>query len=288
MEMEIIVGDDASTDDTSQIVKSIADKFPGRIKLFRHANNIGGTNNLKFVIEQAKGDYIAHLDGDDFWLPGKLEMQLRFLENHPECVAVYSNAAVINSEKVLLGVFTNRHPPVQDINYLLRRGNYLPHGSILYHAYLKDEILSIKGEVLDYRIHCNFAARGMLGYLDSALIVYRAGVEGSVQLTQSELVRNAYWGILMDLSKTTPKPEGLRDGIGKFIVQVVITSLLTKNLSYAVKWIKIIRAETSTSYGIVELVFAFLKAMFRKAGKLLQNRALQLIKRDVLRVICVS
>ena len=45
----------------------------------------------------ASGDYIAQLDGDDFWLPGNLHAQLIFLEKNRECSAVYTNAIVINN-----------------------------------------------------------------------------------------------------------------------------------------------------------------------------------------------
>ncbi|HEY8102332.1 MAG TPA: glycosyltransferase, partial [Burkholderiaceae bacterium] len=126
-DVEILVGDDASTDKTNEIIQFISEKYPGRIKLFRHEKNLGGCRNYQFLIEQARGDFIAHLDGDDYWLPGKLKRQLAFLENHSECVAVYANAVVINRERALLGIFTDRHPDTQDINYLLRKGNYLAH-----------------------------------------------------------------------------------------------------------------------------------------------------------------
>lgn len=75
-EIEIIVVDDASRDDTRERVSRIADP---RVSLVIHEHNCGGAAARNTGIRQARGDYIAFLDSDDRWTPDKLEKQMRGL-----------------------------------------------------------------------------------------------------------------------------------------------------------------------------------------------------------------
>lgn len=81
---EIIVVDDGSTDDTIDVVKSYGD----RVRLFTQQNEGPGAARNKGVAE-ARGEYIAFLDSDDYWLPGKLTPQVRYLDQHPEIGLVF-------------------------------------------------------------------------------------------------------------------------------------------------------------------------------------------------------
>ncbi len=84
---EVILIDDGSTDNTEQVVRGLGDEriFYRRLPQNCHisaASNIG--------LSMAKGELIARLDSDDRWLPGKLEMQVSYLESHPECGACFT------------------------------------------------------------------------------------------------------------------------------------------------------------------------------------------------------
>jgi glycosyltransferase involved in cell wall biosynthesis len=71
---EVIVVDDASTDDTTSVVKSISDE---RLRLITMPSNKGAQAARNVGIKNAKGDYIAFLDSDDEWVPEKLEWQIK-------------------------------------------------------------------------------------------------------------------------------------------------------------------------------------------------------------------
>ena len=89
---EIVLGDDLSTDGTRELVKDLAAKHPGRIRLLLHEKNLGhcGKLNLVATIRICVGRYVALLEGDDFWNdPRKLQRQVDYLEAHPE----YSGSA---------------------------------------------------------------------------------------------------------------------------------------------------------------------------------------------------
>lgn len=78
---EIIVVDDASTDNTREVIKTIIDK---RLKYICLNHNTKGTMPRNVGIEHCRGEYIAFLDSDDEWLPTKLEEQLKFISKIKE------------------------------------------------------------------------------------------------------------------------------------------------------------------------------------------------------------
>ncbi len=85
---EIIIHDDASTDNTANIVKSYAEKYPQIIKaIFQKENQYSqGKKILITLSEIAQGDYIAICEGDDYWIdPQKLQIQVSKMKEYPEC-----------------------------------------------------------------------------------------------------------------------------------------------------------------------------------------------------------
>jgi O-antigen biosynthesis protein len=90
---ELLVVDDASTDETSTILQGMSDE---RIRYIRHSQNRGGSAARNTGLAQAKGAYIAFLDSDDEWLPTKLEKQVAHFEHLPLNVGlVYTGALVV-------------------------------------------------------------------------------------------------------------------------------------------------------------------------------------------------
>lgn len=86
---EILVGDDCSTDGTTQIVQAFVQRYPGRIRLLCQPVNSGGSRNNNELHAAARGDYVAHVDGDDVALPGKLQAQADALDRDAQCTAVW-------------------------------------------------------------------------------------------------------------------------------------------------------------------------------------------------------
>lgn len=82
---EVLVGDDASHDHTPQIIQEYANKYPNIVIPILRKKNLGANQNYIDLVSRCNSDYIAFLDGDDCWAtPNKLQIQVTFLEKHPE------------------------------------------------------------------------------------------------------------------------------------------------------------------------------------------------------------
>lgn len=88
---ELIFVDDGSTDGSYDIAREYARQHPEKIQYFTHPEqqNHGMSASRNMGLKYAKGEYVAFLDGDDVWLPEKLEQQVSILERYPEAAMVY-------------------------------------------------------------------------------------------------------------------------------------------------------------------------------------------------------
>jgi GT2 family glycosyltransferase len=107
---EFIILDDASSDDTWNILESYAKK-DARITLIHNEENIGLTRSLNKGLSVARGKYIARQDADDVALPQRFEEQVGYLEKHPQVVLVSCNLDVIDDQGRVVGQFLRACDP---------------------------------------------------------------------------------------------------------------------------------------------------------------------------------
>ena len=92
--VELVVGEDCSTDRTAAICREYAAKYPDRIRLVTSPENVGWRANYRRTFEACRGKYVAYLDGDDWWCdPRKLQMQADLMESDPGCGMCYTRAS---------------------------------------------------------------------------------------------------------------------------------------------------------------------------------------------------
>ncbi len=81
---ELILCDDASTDDTYSVAESYRCRFPEKIILIKNEKNSRLSYTLNHCLQHATGEYVARMDGDDISTPDRFEKEIRYLQEHPE------------------------------------------------------------------------------------------------------------------------------------------------------------------------------------------------------------
>ena len=102
-DIEVLVGDDCSTDGTTQIVLEYASLHPDVIKPIIRNNNIGATANIVDLINRAKGRYVCFCEGDDYWISSsKLRLQSEFLDNYNMFSSVVHKTIIVDKDHKLI------------------------------------------------------------------------------------------------------------------------------------------------------------------------------------------
>ena len=161
-DFEVIVSDDCSPDGTQAVVQEFAKNYPGVIKTYFHSRNINAFKNFLFVHGKAQGEYVAHIDGDDYMLPGKLQSQVGHLDNNADISFAVHAVNIIDSEKIIGN--DEKYPQKGSIYDLLRLGTYFVNSSVMYrrsYEFLHPDDI----EIVDYYLHIERASKGGI-YLD--------------------------------------------------------------------------------------------------------------------------
>lgn len=96
---EVIIGEDCSTDNSRTIIKDFEKRYPDRVKAFYREKNLGGTKNVYLLYLEAKGRYIAVLEGDDYWCnENKIQRQAEFLDHNPDYIGVSHDFRRVDGE----------------------------------------------------------------------------------------------------------------------------------------------------------------------------------------------
>jgi len=162
--LEIVVVDDGSPDNTAEVVQAIPDS---RIRYFRHARNKGLPAAARNTgIKAAKGELIAFLDDDDEWLEDKLEKQVRKIEEYDAVLCM----GMANGFPTR--VHTSPTVTLDD----LRRGCFNPSGLLLKTSVIKDVMFDEnlrQGE--DWDMFIRVGQRCRIGWMPEPLLLYNAG-----------------------------------------------------------------------------------------------------------------
>ncbi|CAN5820236.1 MAG: glycosyltransferase [Gemmatimonadetes bacterium] len=180
---EIVIGEDCSTDRTREIVLDYQMRYPERIRTIIPERNLGqaGLRILVETLRELRGEYIARMDGDDYWTsPYKLQRQVEFLDSHPDCSLCFHNVLHIYEDG---SPPHNRFAPGRQQFTTTRdilRSCYIPGCSPMFRREVVAELPSWFFDVLwaDWGLYTIAAEQGKLGYLDEVMGVYRIHATG--------------------------------------------------------------------------------------------------------------
>ena len=175
---EIIVGDDFSTDETPEILREFADRYPGKITLILNKKKIGGTNNYVTTHLLATGEYVAHMDGDDVAYPGKLQRQADLLDRRADLTLVWHIMNIFSDDGKSVGQ-THRHLAdivnTQNIRLrdVLRFGSLGAASSVMYRRSSENYLYDIRNDTLDFYFAARILESGSGARIDAILGGYR-------------------------------------------------------------------------------------------------------------------
>jgi glycosyltransferase involved in cell wall biosynthesis len=179
---EIRIGEDRSTDGTREIVEGFGRRFPEKIRLNLQETNRGLLPNFLSTFESCRGEYVALLDGDDFWTsPGKLQKQADFLDRHPDCTISFHQTEVLLPDRTLCETNYTQpgQPPFASIDALFETNFIATCSAMLRRSAvpkIPDWYRTSRWE--DWPLYLLFADRGRIGYLPEAMGIYRSHGRG--------------------------------------------------------------------------------------------------------------
>lgn len=181
---ELIVHDDASTDDTGGLIKILSDKYPGRINYIRQDNNMysQGVRLFDLACSYAAGELIALCEGDDYWVGSdRLQKQFEYMQRHPMCGAVFGDANIYfqTSGQLVIAHDASRNyePPSGDVRQYLLRANPYKTCTVMFrkkamqgYAFHAEKLNS---KMDDYVTWLHISQKYEIGYISDVLATYR-------------------------------------------------------------------------------------------------------------------
>lgn len=181
---EVWVHDDASTDGSPAIIKEYAEKYPDIIKPYfekenQYSNHYDSFQEITYSPQFLLGKYIAMCEGDDYWIdPLKLQKQVDYLEEHPDCT-MCCNRTKLYSEKKHTYIGENycyNHDSIVKVkDVIYRSGLFISTCSIIYRKEIRNNYPDYcrKCAVGDYPLQIMAAMKGRIYYFNDAMSVYR-------------------------------------------------------------------------------------------------------------------
>jgi glycosyltransferase involved in cell wall biosynthesis len=180
---EIIVADDCSTDQTREIILEFAKRYPNIVKPLFRKKNLGAVENYLDVHNGAKGTYVAHIDGDDLMLPGKLQKQVDFLSQNSGFSAVWHRVNLFDDAGGFFSgdgydysFFKNG---VITLSHALRLGSFGAHSSCMYRREAR-KTRKADFPIIDLFFTWEYLCSGEGKMLDDVLGAYRVAAHGSI------------------------------------------------------------------------------------------------------------
>ena len=181
-EWELVIGVDCPTDRTGELAEAIRRHSEHNIRILPSEPRLGLLHNFKRTFQACRGQYIALLDGDDYWTDDeKLARQASFLDTHPDCSICFHDAAVMLADGTLCreNYTGSGHREFTNVEDLFET-NFIATCSAMLRRSARLDLpawyTSCHWE--DWPLFILFAERGRIGYLNRVMSIYRYHGQG--------------------------------------------------------------------------------------------------------------
>ncbi len=179
--VELIIVDDASTDNSGQILTEISQRVPG-LRVVRLNENKGAAGARNAGLSIARGEFVAFIDADDVWLPEKISRQVETLNGDTEAGWSYCDGLVTDQELCVLYLFSDRgcRPAGRVYNEILCSRLWIVPSSILVRRKVLDDCGRFDPElrcIEDWDFLLRLARQYKCAYVSEPLLKYRQHTE---------------------------------------------------------------------------------------------------------------
>jgi glycosyltransferase involved in cell wall biosynthesis len=203
---EVVVSDDFSTDGTRGIINDYAARHPELIRVLPNTENVGPARNYFRAHNAARGEYVAHIDGDDLMLPEKLQRQVAILDAHPECVLVNHRSRYFNDTRTYV-TETGELPNGEELIFYTiaenaRWGTIAVHSSYMYRASAR-KTREYRGDFMEWYFTMEYLSEpgSRACFINRVLVEYRCNESNQAYLASRHGRQRSYRiliGHLMD------------------------------------------------------------------------------------------
>ena len=202
-DFEIIIIDDASTDHSYEIIQEYQNKFPEKVRTFRNEVNLGIARTWKKVCQEAKGQYIARCDSDDFWTdPLKLQKQVDLLDASTDSLWSNTEFDMVDLDGNIFqkDAFANKALPLIDSyeEMLVMKGMTMASTWVVDTALMQDVSAQISDTAADdtFELQLELFKRTKISFLSDSTTVYRMNLGSDSKPMTLETAERRFTGIL--------------------------------------------------------------------------------------------
>lgn len=211
---EVVIGEDCSTDGTAAVVREYAGRFPHVVRVLDTPHNLGlnGKGNLARTLAACTGEYVALLEGDDYWIdPHKLRRQVTALDRRRDwALCFHPVRCEIEGRPGKTTVFPSA-PPVEPLTlrHLLAR-NLMQTCSVVFRNKLFDALPDwwFRLPMGDWPLHILNAQYGDIGFVPDVMGVYRVHARGLWSMTPEATKVKAAFALWAALERHLPAEYG--------------------------------------------------------------------------------
>jgi len=193
-DFEIVVSDDCSKDRTAEIIADYALRYPDLIKPIYRNPNLGSRRNAIKTIEACIGNYIALLEGDDFWVDNnKLQVQADYLDKNQDCAFCFTNNYTFYEDrpekKEICFTEKNKPPEKFDVTFFIKHNTLIPNNTKMFRREVQPKDFPeyfFDSYSWDWTLHILQTKNSLMGYIDRVTLAYRRH-PGAVYIAQTEI-----------------------------------------------------------------------------------------------------
>jgi glycosyltransferase involved in cell wall biosynthesis len=267
-QFEVIINEDASTDNTANIIREYEKKYPNIIKPIYQEENQYSQKQINmlatFFSPRARGKYMAICEGDDCWTdPLKLQKQVDFLENNPDYGLVHTNYMVVDECNNTLHKYSRTWPSGEVFHLILNSSYSIATATVLFRTRLykefKQEFEGLNFKMSDVPMWLVFSHASKFKYLEDITANYRMlknSASHSEDIDKSFLFREHAMLIREHFAKKFNIPFNKNKARSKIYSAMIKECYFKKNPEFAWKYyIRMVSENAQSFFKPIALLF---------------------------------